>query len=436
MIFLTALLKYSPSALVLSFVVRFLSGRRGLIPLSLYPGFLLLAGGVCLYLLGLIPVQALGYAVAASVLLLFACSRARRDGEKSMLLGASFLSALGLVFLYRIDVSFGLRQSSWLLLGLVGFFLARRVPGDYRALFHYRYLAATLGLILLLLPVVCGKEVGGARSWVAFGSFRFQPSEFAKLLFTVFLAGYLEENREVLGRARGLPKGVYYGPLAGLCGLSLVLLVLQKDLGVCLVFFLTFLLVVGVATRRPLYFLAGAVAFAAGSLFVLLLFPHVRLRLAVYLDPWAHARAGGYQIVQALLALGEGALLGWGLGSGFPGLIPAVHTDFLLALVGEEMGLIGTGAIVLLYLFFFRRALEVAAGARDDLGCLLALGATSFLFFQTVLILGGVTGLLPLTGLTLPFLSYGGSSLVTSYVFLGLLEKIGAGEMRVAQERG
>ncbi len=400
--------------------------------LSFCPGVFPIAGGAALYaerFIGLHDFALLafvGFLLGASS---FVC-HLRRWGDPFLFSSFGVMASLGLIFLYRINPFFGLRQSIWVLLGLLIIWLVQAFLRNYRRLTDYKYLFMALGIVFLFLTIFLGTGAGGARSWLALGSFRFQPSEAVKIFMVIFLAGYLDENREILTRGTRkigpflVPDWPYLGPLLAACGLSLLLLVFQRDLGMALLFFATFLLMVYLATQRFSYLLTGILLFLGGALLCYFLFPHVRTRIAVYLNPWQSPGGGGYQILQSLFALGSGGLLGWGLGSGFPELIPAVHTDFIFSLIGEEFGLAGTLGIITLYLFFVWRGLRIAFRMPEGFGCLLIFGFSSLFALQALIILGGVVNLIPLTGLPLPFLSYGGSSLVSNCFLTGTLLKV------------
>lgn len=246
----------------------------------------------------------------------------------------------------------------------------------------------------------------------------------------IFLAGYLDENKEILTRGTirvgplSVPDWPYLGPLLAACGFSLMLLVFQKDLGMAMLFFGIFLAMVYAATGRSSYLVGGLSLFIIGALAMYMVFPHVQERIAVYMNPWKLADSGGYQIVQSLFALSGGGLWGWGLGGGFPQLIPAVNTDFIYSLVGEELGLMGALGIIVLYAFIVWRGMLVALQKTDVYGKLLSFGFSALLALQTLIILGGVSNMIPLTGIPLPFLSYGGSSFVSNCFLIGLLMKI------------
>jgi cell division protein FtsW (lipid II flippase) len=345
----------------------------------------------------------------------------------------ALLSSLGILMIYRIDPALARQQALWLMVGLVVFVFVLVGVRRYRRLADYKYLIGLAGLGLLVLTMVVGREVYGARLWIRMGPIGFQPPEFAKLFLVVFFAAYLDQVRELLTvstrRILGiaLPPFRYLAPLLTIWGLGLLLMIFLKDLGTSLLFFCTLLAIMYVATGRPLYVVVGLSLFAAGAAVLYQLFPHVQLRVDIWLDPWQDTLGRGYQIVQSLFAFAAGGLFGRGIGEGYlltmggATIIPALETDFIFAAIGEELGLFGAAALVLLYLIFVQRGLRVAVRARDDFTTLLATGLTVVFGLQTFLILGGVTKLIPLTGITLPFVSYGGSSIVANFGLLALL---------------
>jgi len=298
----------------------------------------------------------------------------------------------------------------------------------------YKYTWAAFGVGLLLLTFVLGREVNGQRLTLAIGPFSGQPSELLKVILVVFLAGYLSENRALLveqstrlGPIR-LPPLPYLAPMVAMWAIALSVVVFQRDLGAALLFFAVFLLLLYVTTGRASFVALGLVAFVAGGAVLYEIVPHVRTRVDIWLDPFATASGAGYQVVQALHAFARGGILGTGLGAGLPevgslppGGIPALHTDFPLAALGEEMGLIGVMAILGLYLVVIERGLRIAASAADDFRAILAAGLSLVIGVQAFIIAAGVLKLIPLTGITLPFISYGGSSLLTNGLVVGLL---------------
>ncbi|MFZ5632915.1 MAG: FtsW/RodA/SpoVE family cell cycle protein [Bacillota bacterium] len=361
----------------------------------------------------------------------------RFKADQFMLPVVAVFSYTSLVFLYRLEPGYAYRQFAWLLTGLFCMFLTTRLFTNYRRLSEYKYVYGLIGALLLIVPVFFGIEEGGARSWLDFGLFHLQPSEFVKILVVLFLASYMSENKMVLARGTesvlglALPGPRVWGPLIGMWGISLILLAFQRDLGTALIYFGAFLAMVYVATARMLYISLGTALFLGGGALSYLLFDHVKQRVDIWLlNPYGFIELGdreysqAYQIIQSLFAIGAGGLTGTGLGGGYPKFIPAVHTDFIFAAITEELGLLGGVGILLLYVIFVYRGLKVALESRDDFSKLLAFGLTALMGLQAFIIVAGVTKLLPLTGVTLPFISYGGSSLVANFIILGMLMNI------------
>jgi cell division protein FtsW (lipid II flippase) len=297
---------------------------------------------------------------------------------------------------------------------------------------YYRYTWAALGIGLLLAVFVIGNDVNGARLNITIGPVTGQPSELLKVILVIFLSAYLADNRPLLvGQSwrvgfLNLPPLPYLLPMLALWGIAMAVVIVQKDLGAALLFFSVFLGLLYVATRRLSYVVFGILLFAAGSVVLYLVFAHVRERVDVWLNPYADPLGTGYQIIRALYAFGRGGVLGTGLGAGLPQVgtvaaIPALHTDFVFAALAEELGLIGAVAICGLYLLIAERGLHIAARAGDDFQALLATGLTLVIVVQAALIIAGNLKLVPLTGITLPFVSYGGSSLLANAIVVGLL---------------
>jgi cell division protein FtsW (lipid II flippase) len=297
---------------------------------------------------------------------------------------------------------------------------------------YYRYSWAAVGIGLLLLVFLFGEEVNGARLSMTVGPFTGQPSELLKVILVVFLAAYLADNRLLLAEHSwrvgpvNLPPLPYLLPMLGMWGIAMAVVIIQRDLGAALLFFSVFLSMLYVATRRVSYVLLGLVLFVVGSAALYAAFGHVRTRIDIWLDPYADPLGAGYQVVRALYAFGRGGILGTGLGAGLPQVgsvpaIPAIHTDFVFAALAEELGLMGGVAICALYLVIAERGLQIAARAGDEFQALLAAGLTLVVVLQAALIIGGNLKLVPLTGITLPFVSYGGSSLLANAIVVGLL---------------
>jgi cell division protein FtsW (lipid II flippase) len=361
--------------------------------------------------------------------------RVARRADPVLLPAAALLSALGFAVIWRLKPDLAVEQVTWLLVGLAAFVLTLILIRDDRMLDAYTYTIGLAGLILLLLPIVpgIGRVINGARLWVAFGPVSFQPSEFAKVLIVVFLASYLADKRELLASGAGkfgLPRVKDLGPLMIAWIASLAVLFLEKDLGASLLYFAVFVVMLWVASGRPGYLLVGLVLFAIGAWLGYVLFSHVQLRV----DYWLHAldpakvyELGYGQLAQGQFALASGGLVGAGLGLGSPTLIPYAATDFIFAAIGEELGMLGTAGILCVYLALIGRGLRVGVERTDTFGKLLATGLITIVAVQTFVIVGGVTRLIPLTGITLPFVSYGGSSLVANFVILALLIRVSAG---------
>jgi cell division protein FtsW (lipid II flippase) len=303
---------------------------------------------------------------------------------------------------------------------------------DHRRLQRYTFTFGLLGLFLMVLPLapVIGTTVNGATLWIRVGTFSFQPAEIAKILLTIFFAGYLVKTRDSLALVRtkvlgvGLPRAKDLGPIVIAWAISLGVLIFQRDLGTSLLFFGLFVSMLYIATQRRSWLFIGFFLFLGGAYFAYSTFGHVQSRVTVWFDPWAYADTTGYQIVQSIYGLANGGILGAGLGQGFPNLVPFASTDFIISALGEELGITGIFAILLLYGILIERGLRTAITCRDGFGQLLAAGLSITFALQVFVIVGGVTGLVPLTGLTTPFLSYGGSSLIANWVILALLLRI------------
>jgi peptidoglycan glycosyltransferase len=293
-----------------------------------------------------------------------------------------------------------------------------------------------IGLALLLLPLVpgVGQTIRGAKIWVSIGALNFQPGEFAKIVLAVFFAAYLVDKREVLrvgarrlGRLH-LPDLRTLGPVLLAWITSLVVMGAERDLGTSLLFFALFVVMLWVATDRATYLVLGAGLFAGGAWFAWKTFDHVQTRVEVWLDPWQDVSGKGYQTVQATFALAWGGVVGTGIGLGNPDRIPIAPTDFIFAAIGEELGLLGAAAVLIAFLLMVGSGLRIAQRAETPFDTLLAVGLTTIIGIQSFIIIGGVIRLVPLTGITLPFVSYGGSSLVANYVLLALLLRISDNE--------
>ncbi|MDQ3709963.1 MAG: FtsW/RodA/SpoVE family cell cycle protein [Actinomycetota bacterium] len=390
---------------------------------------------------GVVPagLAAYGGAMAALGAAAHLASRRLASGADPVLLPLAFLlNGLGLVMVRRLDfaeqTSQAPAQTIWTVVAIVVFIVTLAVVRDHRMLDDYRYLVGIGALVFLLLPLVpgIGKEVNGARIWLGLGGLSFQPGEVAKLGLVVFFASYLAEKRALLTVATNrlgplmVPPARAFGPILAVWGVSLSVLVFQKDLGLSLLIFGIFVAMLYVATARLTYVLLGLALFSAGAYAAWTIFSHVQSRISTWLDPWSVYESAGYQVAQSLFAMATGGIFGVGLGQGRPDIIPEVNTDFIFAAFGEEIGLLGTTALLLCFFLFVGRGFAVATRSRDDFGQLLAAGMTFLFGLQVFVILGGVTQLLPLTGVTLPFMSYGGSSLLANYALVALLLRVSA----------
>jgi len=357
------------------------------------------------------------------------------------------LNGLGLAVIHRLDLAridakgpdaaqFATQQLVWMTIG-VGLFIGTLVVlRDHRVLQRFTYTSGLAAIVLLLLPMLpfIGVEKNGARIWVNLGPVGMQPGEVAKVLLVIAFAGYLVLHRDALALAGrrflfvDLPRGRDLGPILCMWLISLGILVFQRDLGSSLLFFGIFLTMLYVATERPGWLVVGGFLFVLGAFAGYQLFGHVRIRFDVWLDPFAHYGAGtddkGFQIGEAMFGMGWGGLLGRGFGDGQPIRIPFAESDFIVAAIGEELGLTGVMAVILMYALIVERGLRAALVCRDGFGKLMACGLACVFALQVFVVIGGVTKLIPLTGLTTPFVSYGGSSLVANWVIIALLLRI------------
>ncbi len=355
------------------------------------------------------------------------------------------LNGLGLAVIHRLDLAFqaedrkddfAQQQLVWMTLGVALFILTLVLLRDHRVLQRITYTLGLTAIVLLLLPMVpgLGTTINGARIWINVGPFSFQPGEIAKVLLVVAFAGYLVLHRDALALAGrrvlfvDLPRGRDLGPILAMWLLSLAILVFQRDLGSSLLFFGLFLIMLYVATERPGWLVVGAALFFGGALIAYQLFAHVQTRVNIWLDPFAHYGEGtddlAFQPVESMFGMGWGGLIGRGFGEGSPERVPYANSDFIVAAIGEELGLTAVIAVILIYGIMVERALRAALVCRDGFGKLIATGLAGVLALQVFVVIGGVTRLIPLTGLTTPFLSYGGSSLVANWVIIALLLRI------------
>ncbi|NCT91441.1 FtsW/RodA/SpoVE family cell cycle protein [Cellulomonas sp. APG4] len=366
------------------------------------------------------------------------------------------LNGLGLAMIYRIDLAyeareraagFAERQLGWTALGMVLAAVVLVLLRDHRTLRRYTYTAMVVGLALIVLPLVpgLGTEINGARIWIRVAGNSFQPAEIGKIVLAVFFAGYLVTNRDTLALAGPkvlglqLPRPRDLGPILLAWAASLAVLVLERDLGTSLLFFGLFVGMLYLATERISWVAIGLALFVGGALLASRVFTHVGDRFDAWLHPFDDANfnaefGGSGQLVRGLYGLANGGLFGTGWGQGRPDLVPWAESDFIVASLGEELGLTGLLAILVLYLVLAQRGLRTAIGVRDGFGKLFAGGMAFVVAFQCFVVVGGVTRLIPLTGLTMPFLAYGGSSLLANWVIVALLLRISDSARRPASE--
>lgn len=349
---------------------------------------------------------------------------------------AMLMSGWGLVVIERLAPNFADRQTIWLGISVAAMLGIVCMPNVLRLLRSYRYTLLVIGMALLVATIVLGRNPSGLAGapalWLGFGDFFFQPSELLKVILVVFLASYLAEHYPAL-RAEGVARGRFSpriaGPVALMWGLSVVILIWQRDLGTAILFFMVFLVLLYVASGYTPLLLAGALLIGVAGIVAYRLFSVVQLRVDIWLNPWIEADGRAFQIVQSLLAFAAGGVFGQGVGQGSPGYIPVVHSDFVFAALAEEWGLLGVVGVIACLAVFTVQGLRIAIIQRArPFHALLAVGLSVMFATQSLLIMGGVLKLIPLTGVTLPFFSYGGSSLLINFVMVGLLLRLSAGE--------
>lgn len=355
----------------------------------------------------------------------------------------ALLNGLGLVMIHRLDLvnselsgrrhPSASQQMLWTVVGVAAFALVVTFLKDHRQLGRYSYIYGIAGLIFLAIPALLPSslsEQNGAKIWIRFPGFSIQPAEFSKILLLIFFSAVLVAKRGLFTSAGKhlmgltLPRPRDLAPLLAAWVISVGVMVFEKDLGTSLLLYASFLVVVYLATQRFSWVVLGLVLFAAGSVVAYFIFEHVRVRVQMWWDPFGDPDGHGYQIIQSLFSFATGGIFGTGLGNGQPNTVPAASTDFIIAAFGEELGLVGLSSILMLYTIVIVRGLRTAIATRDSFGKLLAAGLASTLAIQLFIVVGGVTQLIPLTGLTTPWMSYGGSSLLANYVLLAILVRI------------
>ncbi len=362
------------------------------------------------------------FVVIAFVLHTFLAARAIR-GDQLLLPIAAALTAIGLVLVQRLASNLLVQQLSWTLIAAGAFAATILIPRDLTALSRFKWTWALLGVLLLLSPLlpVIGREVNGARIWIGLGTVTFEPWEAVKILLVIFFAAYLEEFREVLSQTQRR-----FGPIVAMWAIAMVVMVFERDLGATLLFLGIFLAMLYLATGEAFYTLIGLVLLLIGGFVAYNVFGHVAARVDVWLHPFAEEVrfSSGYQLVQGLFALANGGLFGAGLGNGMPERIPVVWSDFVFDAFAEEVGFAGALALLALYLLFVYRGMLIALRAPTPFLQMLAAGLSFIVALQTLVIVGGNARLIPLTGITLPFVAYGGSSLVTNWMLVALLIRV------------
>lgn len=382
-----------------------------------------------------IPANIIPFLVIVLGLLLGAHVAVRRlapESDPILLPMAALLNGLGYVVIAGLNEKLAAAQASWTAVGIVAFVATLYFVKRPRQLERYRYTFALVGIGLLLLPLLpgIGKTINGSRIWIGVGGASFQPGEIAKVVLAIFFAAYLADQRELIATSvwkvgpLRLPDPKYLGPVIIAWAVTLIVMVYQKDLGSSLLFFALFVVMIWVATGRTSFLVIGGGLFAAGAWFAWKSFGHVQERVSIWLDPWKDPSGSGYQLIQGLFAMAFGGTTGTGLGLGGDVRIPASENDFIFAVIAEELGLLGGALVIMAYLLMVGSGLRIASRADHAFDKLLATGLTLLLGLQAFIIIAGVTRLLPLTGVTLPFVSYGGSSLVINYVLLALLLRV------------
>jgi cell division protein FtsW (lipid II flippase) len=366
----------------------------------------------------------------------------------------ALLNGLGLVMIHRLDLvtnqlsgrhhPSATQQMLWTLIGVVAFALVVTFLKDHRQLARYGYICGVAGLIFLVIPALLPaslSEQNGAKIWIRFPGFSIQPAEFSKILLLIFFSAVLIAKRGLFGSVgkhfmgMTLPRPRDLAPLLAAWVISIGVMVFEKDLGTSLLLYSSFLVVVYLATQRFSWVVIGLVLFSVASVIAYYIFAHVRVRVQMWWDPFSDPDGSGYQIVQSLFSFATGGIFGTGLGNGQPDTVPAASTDFIIAAFGEELGLVGLASILMLYTIVIVRGLRTAIATRDSFGKLLAAGLASTLALQLFIVVGGVTQLIPLTGLTTPWMSYGGSSLLANYVLLAILARISHSARRPLRTR-
>jgi cell division protein FtsW (lipid II flippase) len=391
------------------------------------------------------PIIGLSLGLGAIVLAMHVAQRfVARDADPLILPIVTLLNGLGIAMIHRLDLSAGLtgweanatRQMVWTAIATVVAIAVIIVVRNHRVLQRYRYVWMLVGVVLLMLPLIpfIGVTINGARLWVNLGFVSFQPGEIGKIALALFFAGYLVTARDSLSVVGKRMFGVTWprikdlGPIVVVWIVAMLVLIFQRDLGTSLLYFGLFLVLMYVATGRAIWFVVGGGLFGTGALIASQFLTYVQGRFAAWLDSFNQANyeaiGGSYQLVQGLFGFASGGIIGTGLGAGHPGIVPLAESDYIVASLGEELGLVGVFAILSLYLLFVARGIRIGINGADDFGRLLAVGLTFVIALQVFIVVGGVTRVIPVTGLTTPFLAAGGSSLVANWIIVALLLRL------------
>ena len=343
------------------------------------------------------------------------------QGDKFLITFACILSVIGMAIMYRLNSSVSIKQFIWFSAGIIIFIVLVVAIPDIREMYRFKKTYLILTILIMPMALILGKEVNGATNWVTIGGFGFQPSEFGKITFVLYLASALREYEDKNNIKEDI-KQLWQPALV--IAFSLGCLVLQKDLGSALIFFGIALTMLYVATGKKKYVIITFILFAVGAFAAYHLFPHVKLRIDVWKNPWDYPDTGGYQIVQGLYAISSGGMFGSGLGQGYPGFVPVNTSDLIFAVICEELGMVFGLGIMVIYFLFFYKGMRAAFRVKDSFSQLTTIGFSAMIACQVLVIIGGVFAVIPLTGITLPLISYGGSSMLTMFFALAILQKI------------
>ena len=395
--------------------------------------FLIMFAGLVIIMLGQYPKVdyspipwALGAAVLGIAVQLFLI-KGRFNDDIWIFPMVLFFSSVGIIMLARLKPILCVPQLRWLIIGMLVMVLVLYFSRQLKNMMQYQYILGICTLVVLCLSLLFGVEIGGSKNWLVLGPFSVKPSEFGKILLVLFLAAFLSDHKDMLKEARkkflflDLPPLRFIAPLLVIWGIAILMFVVQRDLGSALLFFCMAVFMTYMGTGSKSYVFIAMCFICLGAVVSYTFFSHVQVRFNIWLDPWQDAVGQAYQVVQSLFAFAAGGVWGTGFTHGHPGLIPEVHTDFIFSAIGEEFGLLGCTVIMMVYVLLFYRGIMVALNCKKELHTLVAAGFSIALFTQAFIIIAGVTKFLPLTGITLPFISYGGSSMVSGFIMIGLL---------------